>query len=279
MKIYTSIAIFLLGLCLVAFAQGEIVDIPEGENPVDIGIPKDADLVTTEQPEEAIPIRPQPEEAIPIGPQPKIELPEKAFDFGYSPEGFFLVHPFKIRNDGEAELVIERVRTTCGCTSAPLAKTNLDPGEETEVMVIFNSRRYKHRTSKGTIITSNDLLNKSVRVTFSANMDSTGLPFWIEPFGLTIENGNKPPKKMVFEIENKSDQNYELSVVGWTSDIISKPEIKHPRFKSGAKTEIEVKMNKDFDYAANYIKSSFTIEAAGENPVRFTIPIMGSGPK
>ncbi|MCD6502029.1 DUF1573 domain-containing protein [bacterium] len=215
----------------------------------------------------------------PVGPQPKIVLPEKSFDFGYAPEGFFMVHPYAIRNEGEAELVIERVRTTCGCTSAPLEKTNIEPGDETYVTVIFNSRRYRHRTSKGTIISSNDPVNRSVRATFTANMDTTGLPFEIEPFGLSIEKGKKPPKKMVFKIKNGSDQNYELSVVDYTSDVLKEPKIKDKKLKAGGKTEIAVEMNKDYDYAANYIKASFTVEASGKKPIRFTIPIKGSGPQ
>ncbi|MCK5832463.1 DUF1573 domain-containing protein [bacterium] len=257
MKVYTSITILLLGLCLVVFGGGKLGS-SQAEKPA-------SDKTT--------------EEVVPVGPQPKIVLPEQSFDFGFSPEGFFLVHPFIIRNEGEADLIIERVRTTCGCTSAPLKKTELVPDEETEVSVIFNSTRYKSRTSKGTIISSNDLLNRSVRVTFAANMDTTGLPFDIEPFGLQIAQGDKPPKKMEFEVKNNSEINYELELIDYTADVIQKPKIDRKELKAGKKTTVEVSLNDDYDYAANYIKASFTVKASGENPVIFTIPIKGAGPK
>ncbi len=215
----------------------------------------------------------------PVGPQPKIVVPEQNFDFGFSPEGFYLVHPFVIKNEGEANLLIERLRTTCGCTSAPLKKSELAPGEETEATVIFNSTRYKYQTSKGTIINSNDLINRSIRVTIVANMDTIGLPFKIEPFGLDIKQGEKPPKTMVFTVQNKSNNNFKLEIVDYTADVIQKPKIKETELKPGKKTTIEVELRPDYDYAANHIKASFTVDATGENPSRFTIPIMGSGPK
>ncbi|HHS50871.1 MAG TPA: DUF1573 domain-containing protein [candidate division Zixibacteria bacterium] len=220
------------------------------------------------------------DQEIQAGPHPKIVFPEQSFDFGYAPEGFFLIHPFVVRNEGDGDLIIERVRTTCGCTNAPLKKSELAPGEETEVTVIFNSTRYNRRVSLGTIVSSNDPINRSIRATFTANMDHTGFLFNVEPFGLEIEKGKSPPKKMTFTVENNSENDYELKLVQWTLDVLEEPNIKDNKLKAGKKTTIEVSIRDDYDYSEEYIKSSFTIEAEGaESQFRFTIPVKGAGPK
>jgi hypothetical protein len=41
---------------------------------------------------------------------PVIQIPEATFDFGEVPEGGEVVHDYKIKNTGKAELQIERVQ-------------------------------------------------------------------------------------------------------------------------------------------------------------------------
>ena len=50
--------------------------------------------------------------------QPEIAVEEKSYDFGKVKEGTNVEHVFKIKNAGESEPVIERVRSSCGCTVA-----------------------------------------------------------------------------------------------------------------------------------------------------------------
>ncbi len=215
---------------------------------------------------------------------PKIVAPEQRFDFGYSPEGFFLVHAYALRNEGNAELTIQRVRTTCGCTKAPLKKMELEPGEEVDITLIFNSSRYRHSTSKSAIITSNDPVNRSVRVTFTANMDTTGFVFSVEPWGLDIPVGTDPPETMVFDITNDSDNKVKLRVVDYTEGVLSEPRLLDDELKSGGKTKLELTLTEEFDAAMNYIQASVTIEASGlgedgSQTMRFTLPVKGSGPQ
>jgi len=245
------------------------------------------------------------EVATPTGPQPELVLPEQRFDFGYSPEGFFLVHAFAVRNAGDEDLKIQSVRTTCGCTSAPMKKMQLVPGEETEVTVIFNSTRYKHKTSKSAIITSNDPINRSLRVTFSANMDTAGFPYVIEPRALDVPRGEDPPEEMKFTISNPTENDVELNIVDYTRDVLAEPKLKNTKLRGGSSIELQLSLLDDFDPAANYIKASITLSAFSpnknievsndktqeggdtttdstafsQNATVFTIPVKGSGPK
>lgn len=86
----------------------------------------------------------------------KLEITETEYNFGTI--GLDKVsHPFVVKNVGKGPLTIERVSTSCGCTSAQLKKGNetsvrfgmdhgnlpranmtLEPGEETEVIVTYD---------------------------------------------------------------------------------------------------------------------------------------------
>ncbi|HDR91208.1 MAG TPA: DUF1573 domain-containing protein [candidate division Zixibacteria bacterium] len=256
---------WMLLTILLIIAVSPIVAQPQKANPVETANP--------------IPVEGEAAEEI-TGPQPVIEVPEQKFDFGYAPEGYYMAHSFAVKNTGEGELRIQRVRTTCGCTSAPMKKMQLEPGEETEVTVVFNSARYQHKTSKSAIITSNDPVNRSVRITFSANMDETGFPLEVEPRALDVPRGEDPPKEMVFEIKNPTGKDIELEMIDYTADVFAKPEMKHEKIKAGKSSEIVLKLADEFDAAANYIKASVTLQVKGleGDPVIFTIPVKGSGP-
>jgi len=213
------------------------------------------------------------------GPSPKIVAPVQQFNFGFAPEGFFLAHSFVIKNEGDAELKIERVRTTCGCTSAPMKKMHLEPDEETEVTVVFNSRRYTRKTTKSAIITSDDPMNRSIRLSFTADMTSGANPFPVEPWGMDIGQGVDPPQKMTFTISNPMEEDMPVEIVDYCRDIFEEPELSKDKIKSGKDIEMEVELNDDFDAASTYIKGSVTLAIGEENPTLVTIPIMGAGPK
>jgi uncharacterized protein DUF1573/flagellar associated PapD-like protein len=81
--------------------------------------------------------------AAPPGPQPKAVIEKPLFDFGTALEGTMVRHTWKITNAGQSRLVIRGVKTSCGCTAAAPAKTNLAPGESTEISAGFDTRFQK----------------------------------------------------------------------------------------------------------------------------------------
>jgi hypothetical protein len=62
----------------------------------------------------------------------------------------------KIKNTGDKQLVIQNVKPTCGCTTAPLKKDKLNPGESTEVDVTLNIGNNSGPVRKSIKIYSND---------------------------------------------------------------------------------------------------------------------------
>lgn len=70
---------------------------------------------------------------------PKIEIVPTFFDFGLVEYGAVAKHTFKVKNSGTKILEIIKVATSCGCTQAKIAKTSIEPGEEADLNVEYNT--------------------------------------------------------------------------------------------------------------------------------------------
>lgn len=71
---------------------------------------------------------------------PRLDVGQGVYDFGEVAEGMLVTHSFPLRNAGTAVLNFTRQpSTTCGCTSAPLTKMSLLPGESVALRVQFDS--------------------------------------------------------------------------------------------------------------------------------------------
>ena len=62
----------------------------------------------------------------------------------------------KIKNEGNELLKITEVKPGCGCTTAPLDKNELNPGEVATLSIVFNISSYSGNVAKSISITSND---------------------------------------------------------------------------------------------------------------------------
>jgi hypothetical protein len=106
---------------------------------------------------------------------PKIEISPQFFDFGEAEYGQVLKYNFLIKNGGEAVLEIKRVATSCGCTTAQVSKKEIEPGDEAELLVIYDtgvmSRAHgKGRQERIIYIKSNDSVNPLVEVRIFAQI-------------------------------------------------------------------------------------------------------------
>lgn len=98
---------------------------------------------------------------------PKIYSPNPTHDFGTILEGEIVTHNFEIINNGKAELEIQKVSATCGCTAANPVKNKLMPGEKTTIKVEFNSKSRMGPQEKYVYVFSNDKENPNLRLSFS----------------------------------------------------------------------------------------------------------------
>nr|WP_320117160.1 DUF1573 domain-containing protein [uncultured Marinifilum sp.] len=101
---------------------------------------------------------------------PKIEFEKNIFDFGELTQGEKAEYTFKMKNNGQSDLIIRKTKASCGCTAiAPQAKI-IKAGEETELKVVFNSRGKRGRQNKLITVITNDPAKSAVQLRVRGNV-------------------------------------------------------------------------------------------------------------
>jgi Protein of unknown function (DUF1573) len=112
--------------------------------------------------------------------QPELVVQNKTHDFGTITTGDIVVHTFVLTNNGGDVLKIDGVKASCGCTAAKPDKSELAPGESTNLVVTFNSKGRRGPQKKTIRITSNDPQNKEMLLSITADVadkeDTSGSP-------------------------------------------------------------------------------------------------------
>lgn len=80
---------------------------------------------------------------------PRINISPQSFDFGEVDYGETVEHIFKVKNLGNESLKINRISTSCGCTSAKIDKEEISPGEEAELKVVYETTKMSGGHAKG----------------------------------------------------------------------------------------------------------------------------------
>ena len=101
---------------------------------------------------------------------PVMTFEKTSHDFGTLHEGDIVKHVYKFKNTGNAPLLIQRIKASCGCTiPSNWKKEPIMPGESSEFTVQFNTRNKIHKQHKTVTVYCNTK-NKMERVTFTANV-------------------------------------------------------------------------------------------------------------
>jgi len=87
---------------------------------------------------------------------PSIEVNERVFNFGEIQQGEKVSHTFKLTNTGKSDLILRKIRASCGCTAIEPEKKVISPGESANIVARFNSRGMNGRQNKSVTIYSND---------------------------------------------------------------------------------------------------------------------------
>ena len=103
---------------------------------------------------------------------PKLEFERTHHDFGKLIQGEKVSFTYKLKNTGNATLVISSVLPGCNCTVAQFTQTPIAPGESGNVTVNFNTETKKGLVNS-TIIVQANTYPADTRLTFSANVGLT----------------------------------------------------------------------------------------------------------
>ena len=152
--------------------------------------------------------------ALAQGQKPRAVFKATAHDFGKIKQGDVVSHEFTFRNEGGAPLVIDRVETTCGCTTAPVSEKMIGPGKEGRIKAIFDTRGYWGRQAKYIYVYSNDgrqprhelSLIADIEVPPSARLD---VDRFNVDMGVLLE-GEEPAAKIVIKSTGQRELKIEM---------------------------------------------------------------------
>lgn len=162
------------------------------------------------------------------GARGKMEVPEPMYDFGQITSATAVSHRFKVCNTGEGPLTITGVQAGCGCTATNVGKNQLAPGECTEVEATFNPGRFRNKVTKTVTVNSDDPVNPSVTLTFSADIID---PLMAEPDFVRFDNvmvGTSPQQSVIIKAATAATFN------------ITNLECQPPRFRAEVDTSTQL---------------------------------------
>jgi hypothetical protein len=101
---------------------------------------------------------------------PDIQFRETSHDFGEVKQGEEVTHTFKVNNTGKSNLVLRKVRTSCGCTASKPDKEVIKPGESANIPVSFNTRGRNGRQNQSITVYSNDPKKSTMLLRITASV-------------------------------------------------------------------------------------------------------------
>ena len=141
---------------------------------------------------------------------PSIKVDSASQNFGKTFTGLQLSHTFKIRNDGDAELVIDRIDFDAGCYLVGEYSSKIPPGKSIELSLATDARKIEGAFVRTATILSNDpaMPRLTLRMTGICSP-----PIELEPpfagFGKIIDG---QARETSVAIRNKTDNPYKVSL-------------------------------------------------------------------
>ena len=207
--------------------------------------------------------------------QPKITFPGSPWDFGEMLQSQKVLHKFEVRNAGKDTLFISRVKPACGCTSAPLTKDVVGPGESIWMDVTFNSKRFSGLVNKSVMFYSNDPEQPDAQLAFTATIETARKT--VEALEEPADLGNLLPNKGAqaqIRLVNVGDQPYRLSVADWPGEWLEadwKERVVDPG------DTVTLTVGTQGVPPLGRFSESITFDVEGKSKSRFSLPLTGIG--
>lgn len=175
---------------------------------------------------------------------PGIDFENEIYDFGKVNEGESVKYTFKFKNNGTETLIIENVKSTCGCTLTGEYNKEVQPGASGEIPVELMTDGYPGEMSKIIKVLTNIPEKKEIGLTLQGTVYT---PMSVNPKVLWILPNRTKPVSLSgsFTITNNTDKPLEIlpitpSQKNVTADIITIEENKE--------FQIEITVNPPFKH-------------------------------
>ena len=107
---------------------------------------------------------------------PNLILSEEEWDFGIVKPNEKPTHIFTLKNEGDEELIIEKVWASCACVETSISNTNIRPGKYAELKAIFDTTGYEGKVKKDVYVRSNDPMEPEKRIPLNIEIEHQSKP-------------------------------------------------------------------------------------------------------
>lgn len=202
---------------------------------------------------------------------PKVEVQQPVFDFGEVLRGQSVKHTFVFKNSGDAMLVVDRVKSTCGCTAVLLSEKNIPPGGEGTIKATFNSSRFRGHVEKRILLYSNDPSGRPVSFTMTGRVT---LPIEINPPRVSLGRVLAGQSKiMTVELTNNFGQPLKLAGLQATNTAF-RAEVEERNLAIGETTEL--RLIAEPGPATVHLNGAIIIRFEPSNIAEVRLPVSGS---
>lgn len=202
-----------------------------------------------------------------------LEIPSSKFDFGMIPAQSSVSHSFWFRSASLDTLRIEDIKTGCQCTTMPLERDWLAPGDSMKVEVVWNlGRRIGNLSQIPRVFVQDNPEPLHIILKGNAVQALDNLrPVSVKPYKATFaKTTSLSIDSVAFTFTNHSSEDMSIAVVSYSSDSY---EVSFPKqVAGGASVEGFVKVipqATDVEF-----KGSITVEFEGKKKNRLTIPVL-----
>ncbi|HUS86083.1 MAG TPA: DUF1573 domain-containing protein [Bacteroidales bacterium] len=105
---------------------------------------------------------------------PVINFESTKFDFGEIAQNVKADVSFKFTNDGKSDLIIRKVRSSCGCTTVTPSNTTIKPGESSIIEAVFDAGIRQGNQQKVITIITNDPKQSQISLVVSGSVKAPG---------------------------------------------------------------------------------------------------------
>lgn len=171
--------------------------------------------------------------------KPHAVLSESAFDFGSVAQGTKVVREIEIKNTGTADLLIQRLSPSCGCTATTLTSSTVKPGTSEKIKITFDTTGFFGPKKKTIAIVTNDPENPEQVFSLTGHV-ATGIttsPGKLE-FGEVFPSTKAADRTKEVSLEVEEGSSLEVARVGTLSKYLKVS----PVVKQGGKATAQVEL-------------------------------------
>ncbi len=201
---------------------------------------------------------------------PHLEVAVDIIDWGQIYSGEQKDGVFTLHNSGDSALIIDKVRSSCGCTAAMMSEKIVQPGANAQLRVHFNSKHFSGQVVKRVVVMSNDPSNQQHQFTLRATIvaELAAEPNYLR-LGV-IQVGEKLVRSLT--LENKSDVPVQLKAVRSTSNFIRLDAVP-TQLQPGEKVTVQLTVTGPAK-AGTTINGYLLIDAQGHTRTQMRLPVV-----